>query len=155
VAAGTGATAVASDPSPATPEGALNRVCKRWAAAIAKRQSPEGAFASDVRYKATWLDTGQPLFALTKSRRTCDGVSSDVISAGVRALEQRASGDASVGSRREARLTRGTTTSNAWAMLALEEAAREIGTPAAAADRARNDLLAARNIDGGFRQEPL
>jgi hypothetical protein len=145
---------VASVPS-ATPlpepvdRAALDRACKQWAQALAKGQRADGSFAGEERATSSGWDTAQQLFALAEAHKACDGVLPATLAAGVKALDAEHVPGGWVGPRDSTSKDRtGESSASAWALLALDTLGET-----SAAKRARADLLAARNPDGGFRRE--
>jgi hypothetical protein len=128
---------------------ALDRACKQWAQALAKGQRADGSFAGEERATSSGWDTAQQLFALAKAHQACDGVSPATLAAAVKALDaQHVSGGWVGPSATPPKDRTGEASASAWALLALDTLGE-----ASAAKRARADLLAARNPDGGFRSE--
>jgi hypothetical protein len=139
-------------PAPAIDRAALDRACKRWASAIAQGQRPDGSFAGEERATSSGWDTAQQLFALAEAHRACDGVQPATLNAAVRALDALHVSNGWLGPRSgpvPAKEQLGETPAAAWASLALDMLGET-----SAAKRARDDVLAGRNADGGFRRVP-
>ena len=136
-------------PAPATERGALDRACKRWAQAIAKGQRPDGSFAGEEHAQPSGWDTAQQLFALAEAHRACDGATVATLGAGARALESMRVEGGWMGPRAgtvPVKDRKAETSAAAWAVLALG-AMGDVES----ATKARAELLASRNDDGGFR----
>ena len=159
VEATTDAPAAAPVPSarPADDRSALDQACRDWSGVLAQGQRPDGSFSGEARTDPTGWDTAQQLFALTRARRACSGGSLANIASGVRALDVLHGAGGLAGPTRPGRARRSATPANAWALLALVGANRASPDPATtkAIARARADVLAGRNGDGGFRYEPM
>ncbi len=126
---------------------AAEHACRTWAPEIARRQKADGAFTGEAHRDPTGWDTAQEIVSLERAQG-CAPVATLTLRTGVDALIRMRTADGWTGPDRVKASP--SSASNAWAALALSEAAHTDEHVRDAAASARALLMSLQRSDGGF-----